>query len=111
MSRVSRADSVKIVKIVQFVLNGPDIPDALLQAHEEGRVVFFCGAGISRPAGLPDFGGLVKKLFQQVGEPSDEIESILIGQSQFDRAIGHYERRIQGGRTTTRRGLPPHTQW
>lgn len=91
---------------MQFLANGPDIPDALLQAHEEGRVVFFCGAGISRPAGLPDFGGLVQRLFQQAGEPSDETESILIGQSQFDRAIGHYERRIQGGRTTTRRGLP-----
>lgn len=90
---------------MQFITNGPDIPDALLQAHEEGRVVFFCGAGISRPAGLPDFGGLVQRLFQQAGEPSDETESDLIGQSQFDRAIGHYERRIQGGRTTTRRGL------
>jgi hypothetical protein len=91
---------------VQFVTHGPDIPDALLQAHEEGRVVFFCGAGISRPAGLPDFGGLVQRLFQQAGEPADKPESDLIGQSQFDRAIGHYERRIQGGRTTTRRGLP-----
>jgi hypothetical protein len=30
---------------MQFVANGPDIPDELLQAHEEGRVVFFCGAG------------------------------------------------------------------
>ncbi|KPU61997.1 hypothetical protein AN403_6135 [Pseudomonas fluorescens] len=28
---------------MQFVANGPDIPDELLQAHEEGRVVFFCG--------------------------------------------------------------------
>ena len=91
---------------MQFTTNGPDIPDALLQAHEEGRVVFFCGAGISYPAGLPDFGGLVQKLFQQVGEPPDETERNLIGQSQFDRAIGHYERRIQGGRITTRRGLP-----
>ena len=91
---------------MQFITNGPDIPDALLQAHEEGRVVFFCGAGISRPAGLPDFGGLVQRLFQQAGEPADGAESDLIGQSQFDRAIGRYERRIQGGRTTTRRGLP-----
>lgn len=32
---------------MQFITNGPDIPDALLQAHEDGRVVFFCGAGIS----------------------------------------------------------------
>lgn len=91
---------------MQFITDGPDIPDALLQAHEEGRVVFFCGAGISYPAGLPDFGGLVQRLFQQAGEPADGIESDLIGQSQFDRAIGHYEQRIQGGRTATRRGLP-----
>lgn len=91
---------------MQFVTNGPDIPDALLQAHEEGRVVFFCGAGISRPAGLPDFGGLVQRLFQQAGEPADRVEGDYIDQSQFDRAIGHYELRIQGGRTATRRGLP-----
>jgi len=32
---------------VQFITNGPDTPDALLQAHEDGRVVFFCGAGIA----------------------------------------------------------------
>ena len=32
---------------MQFVTNGPDIPDALLQAHEEGRVVFFRETGIS----------------------------------------------------------------
>ncbi|MCZ7654145.1 MAG: hypothetical protein M5R42_07435 [Rhodocyclaceae bacterium] len=44
-----------------FVSNGPDIPERLLQTHEDGRVVFFCGAGISYPARLPGFGGLVKK--------------------------------------------------
>ena len=32
---------------MRFVANGPDIPEALLQAHEEGGVVFFCGAWIS----------------------------------------------------------------
>jgi SIR2-like domain len=91
---------------MQFVTNGPDIPDALLHAHEEGRVVFFCGAGISRPGGLPDFGDLVQKLFQLVGEPSDNVESNLISEKKFDQAIGHYERRIQGGRVASRRGLP-----
>ena len=44
---------------MQFIKNGPDIPERLLQQHEEGRVVFFCGAGISYPAGLPGFGDLV----------------------------------------------------
>ncbi len=48
---------------MQFIKNGPDIPEELLEAQEEGRVVFFCGAGISYPAGLPGFGGLVNKIY------------------------------------------------
>ena len=59
---------------MQFVTNGPDIPDALLQAHEEGRVVFFCGAGISYPAGLPGFKGLVDEIYQRVGTTRSDIE-------------------------------------
>ena len=47
----------------QFIRNGPDIPERLLQAHEDGRVVFFCGAGISYPARLPGFEGLVDQLY------------------------------------------------
>jgi hypothetical protein len=45
-----------------FATNGPDIPERLLQAHEEGQVIFFCGAGISYPAGLPGFCGLVDRI-------------------------------------------------
>ena len=44
---------------MQSVKGGPDIPEKLLQAHEEGQVAFFCGAGISYPAKLPGFEGLV----------------------------------------------------
>jgi two-component sensor histidine kinase len=44
----------------QFIRNGPDIPERLLQEHEDGRVVFFCGAGVSYPASLPGFGGLAR---------------------------------------------------
>ncbi len=28
---------------MQFIPNGPDIPEELLQAHEEGKVIFFVG--------------------------------------------------------------------
>ena len=59
---------------MQFVTNGPDIPDALLQAHEEGRVVFFCGAGVSYPAGLPGFKGLVDQIYMHVGTTRDIVE-------------------------------------
>ena len=69
---------------MQFVQHGPDIPDALLQAHEEGRVVFFCGAG----------------------ERPDEIEAEVLKNKQFDQAVGRLETRIQGGRQAVRRSLP-----
>lgn len=91
---------------MQFITNGPDIPDALLQAHEEGRVVFFCGAGISYPAGLPGFDGLVWGVMQRAGEPPDATEDALLRQEQFDRALGLYEHRLQGGRSAVRRWLP-----
>jgi hypothetical protein len=91
---------------MQFVRNGPEVPERLLQAHEEGRVVFFCGAGISYPAGLPGFEGLACELTKQVGEPLDRAERALFEQGQFDRVLGPYEQRIQGGRTHVRKWLP-----
>lgn len=91
---------------MQFITNGPDIPDALLQAHEDGRVVFFCGAGISYPAGLPGFDGLVREVMRLAGEPPDVTEDDLLKQEQFDRALGLYEHRLQGGRSAVRRWLP-----
>ena len=60
---------------MQFVKGGPDIPEQLLQAHEDGRVVFFCGAGISYPAGLPTFAGLVTQLYAAVGIDPDPVEA------------------------------------
>ena len=51
---------------MQFLVNGPDIPDALLRPYKEGRVVFFCGARVSYPAGLPMFRGLVDEIYKHV---------------------------------------------
>ena len=31
---------------MQLIANGPDIPAAVLHSQEEGKLVFFCGAGI-----------------------------------------------------------------
>jgi len=90
---------------MQFVRNGPDIPERLLQAHEEGRVVFFCGAGISYPARLPSFGGLVSELYKELGEPPNAIQQAAIKAGQFDTAIGLLEAGIIGGRETVRRKL------
>lgn len=90
---------------MQFITNGPDIPDVLLQAHEEGCVVFFCGAGISYPAGLPDFKGLVKKIYDLIGTKFTEIERESFNRGQFDVTLDLLERRLPGQRLAVRREL------
>ncbi|HAT2491891.1 TPA: hypothetical protein I8213_003610 [Aeromonas hydrophila] len=90
---------------MQFVTHGPDIPDALLQAHEEGRVVFFCGAGISYPAGLPGFSGLVNRLYQELSVSPDPVQQSAIKAGQFDTAISLLEADLVGGREMVRRSL------
>ena len=83
---------------MQFVVNGPDIPDALLQAHEEGRVVFFCGAGISYPAGLPGFKGLVDKIYHHLGTTLFPLEKVAYELNQFDATLNLLEDRLPGQR-------------
>ena len=90
---------------MQFIKNGPDIPERLLQAHEEGRVVFFCGAGISFLAKLPSFAGLVKQLYQTLGEKPDSTQKAAIKARQFDTAISLLETSIVGGREKVRQEL------
>lgn len=90
---------------MQFVANGPDIPDAILQAHEEGRVVFFCGAGISYPAGLPGFRGLVEEIYHLNGTSPTDIEQQALGQGQFDGVLDLLERRLPGQRRDVREAL------
>ena len=53
---------------MRFLADGPSIPDDLLLARDQGRVIFFCGAGISiADAKLPDFFGLAKKVVDSLG--------------------------------------------
>lgn len=90
---------------MQFISNGPDIPDALLQAHEEGRVVFFCGAGISYPAGLPGFKELVEQIYQRCDTSPLDSEREALDREQFDAALDLLERRLPGSRLAVRRSL------
>jgi hypothetical protein len=53
----------------QFFRNGPVVPDKLVQALEDDRVVIFCGAGISMGAGLPSYTGLVEHCYQELTHP------------------------------------------
>lgn len=86
---------------MRFLSDGPVIPSHLLTQRNEGNVIFFCGAGISRRAGLPDFCGLTQKVVEKLGAEkalaamergysSDRVFSLLVrefGQSEIDREI------------------------
>ncbi len=91
---------------MRFFENGPAIPDELLHARDEGRVVFFCGAGVSRAkAKLPDFFGLAKKVMTTLGVQADsparklleeahnvEAQTGVAGVIAADRIFGLLER-------------------
>lgn len=89
----------------RFITNGPDIPESLLQKHEEGDVVFFCGAGISYPAGLPNFEGLVEQLYVSLATPKEPIEEEAFGRGQYDATLDLLERRYPGQRQAVRVAL------
>ena len=90
---------------MQFFKDGPDIPERLLEAHEEGEVVFFCGAGISYPAGLPGFEGLVDELYGRLAPVPDEEQKAARNAKQFDTAIALLEEKHVGGREQVRETL------
>lgn len=53
------------------------IPERLLLAHARGEVLFICGAGISRPANLPDFRQLVLDVYKNLDPPVYSILAAL----------------------------------
>jgi hypothetical protein len=83
---------------MQFITNGPQIPEALLRAHEDGHVVFFCGAGISYAAGLPSFRGLVDKIYERLSQTKQDIEKAAFTEERFDTTLNLLARRLLGGR-------------
>ena len=68
---------------MRFLKDGPSIPDDLLIARDEGRVVFFCGAGVSRAkAGLTDFYGLAKSVLDKLRVGPDHTTRKVLTEAQ-----------------------------
>lgn len=64
---------------MRFLANGPNFPDELLTARDEGQVLFFCGAGVSRAyAHLPDFYGLADRVVNTLRAAPDSPARQLI---------------------------------
>jgi len=80
---------------VQFTKDGPAIPLKLLQFLDDGQLVIFCGAGVSRRCGLPDFAGLVEALCTRLGRPMDGDEKEMFVNKAYDVTLGLIENRIR----------------
>jgi NAD-dependent SIR2 family protein deacetylase len=64
-------------RVISLGAGLPVIPERLLLAHARGEVLFICGAGISRPAGLPDFRQLVLDVYAKLDTPVHEVMAAL----------------------------------
>lgn len=74
---------------MRFTKTGPNIPNELIEAQKKGELLFFCGAGVSVPAGLPTFYSLTKQVAERLhalDDENSEISKLLINY-QFDRTF------------------------
>lgn len=108
-------------RVIQLGPGLAAIPERLLLAHARGEVLFICGAGVSRPAGLPDFRQLVLEVYAKLdtstysvltGLPlgtcnlwqtncngltdgqTAEVKRFIVG--DYDVVLGMLERRLDG---------------
>ena len=98
----------------ELVFNGPRLPVHLMNEVDSGRVVFFCGSGISASegSGLPDFAKLVKHVYTErrvVPDPVErealhcDVEDENLRRPQLDKALGLLERPERLGPQVLRR--------
>lgn len=74
---------------MRFTTTGPNIPNELIDAQKRGELLFFCGAGVSVPAGLPSFEKLTKNVAEKLYALDDDDSEIskLLFNKQFDRTF------------------------
>jgi len=53
--------------ILHSLIGGPPIPEAVWRALEDDKLIFYCGAGVSKGAGLPLFDELTMDVRKRVG--------------------------------------------
>ncbi len=68
---------------------GVEVPDKLISAHSDGRLVLFVGAGasVNSPSGLPMFQGLAERLCEESQEPPP-VHGVAL-----DKVLGDLERK------------------
>jgi len=88
---------------MRFLENGADIPEELLHAVNAGDVIFLCGAGVSRRAGLPSFRELAEQVYGRLGENqrNEAAELRAFERDEYDRALRSLEKRTHFPGTTS----------
>lgn len=61
--------------MISFGLGLAAVPERLLLAHARGEVLFIAGAGVSQPANLPNFRGLVINVYEHIDVAVHEVIS------------------------------------
>ncbi len=89
----------------ELVAGGPTIPVRLLNELDGGKVVFFCGAGVSAGAGssLPNFEDLVKHVYAENHIEPDTVETEARDSRALDKVLGLLERDERLGTHVLRR--------
>ena len=82
---------------VRLFPSSPEFPTEFLDLIQSGRVVFFCGAGLSVGTGLPDFSGLVRELDEKLNpDPAHRFD--YSKRKDYDRMLDELEGQFSGGR-------------
>lgn len=92
---------------MKFVKNGPDIPEELIDAHQRGEVVFFCGAGISMNNGYPSFKDLYKDLCEYFDYDEEEYlhDSSSNEHTPLEIKLNSLANCVQGGITQVKKQI------
>ena len=68
-----KSDAYNEDRVISLGPQLPPIPERLLLAHARGEVLFICGAGVSIPAGLPDFRQLALDVYKALDKAVFDI--------------------------------------
>lgn len=91
---------------MKLFADGPDFPESFMKRLQEGKLVFFCGAGISMDSGLPDFEELTRKLHGQYDKSSPFDDK----RCDYDRILDELESNHPGLRKKVREILLPEAE-